>query len=71
MVICLHLKFKLVALSVPLIDSNYTGQSSLPRCIGEPWLPMTLSMVHMFSFLGSLLVHPDHCRLRTSHKSCS
>jgi len=43
------------------------GQRSLLTCTSEPRLLMLLDL---FSFLGPLLVHSDHCRQGTSHQSC-
>ena len=53
------------------VGLDHTGQPSLLMCINEPWPPMTLSPDHYCSFLGPLLIDTDHCRLGTSHKSCS
>ncbi|KAK3514108.1 hypothetical protein QTP70_005108 [Hemibagrus guttatus] len=33
------------------IESDHTGQPSLPTCINEPWPPMILSPVHNCSFV--------------------
>ncbi|KAF7701884.1 hypothetical protein HF521_001167 [Silurus meridionalis] len=46
--------------------SDHTDQPSLLT-----WPPTTLSPVHHCSFLGALLIDTDHCRLGTSHESCS
>ncbi len=50
------------------VGSDHMGQPSLPTCINEPWLPMTLSPVHRSTLLGPLLIDTDHCRPRTLHK---
>lgn len=63
--------FSSLSYSSSSIGADCTGQSSLPTCINEPWRSMTLSPVHQSIFFGPLLLGPDHCMPRTSHKSCS
>lgn len=46
------------------------GPDLSPHCISEPWLPTTLSLVYLCSFLGPLVIDIDHCTPGTPHKSC-
>lgn len=45
--------------------------NQIPMWINESWLPMTLSLVHPFSFLERLFICTDHYPQRTPHMSCS
>lgn len=53
------------------VGSDHMGQLLFPVYISEPWLPMSLSLVHPISFLGLLLIDADHCRPGTRHRSGS
>ena len=50
-----------------LIGSENTCHPLHSTRINEPWLPMTLSPVHQFSFGAPAFVDPDHGRPTTCH----
>lgn len=61
--------FKLVV--NPSVGLDQMGYLWLPKCINQnPWLAMTLSLVHCVSFLGPLLLGPNNCTRGTLHKTC-
>ncbi len=55
-----------------LCDLDQTCKPLHPTCISEPWMPMTLILVHCLSIHRTFLVGTNHwyCILGTAHKTC-
>ncbi|MED6279268.1 hypothetical protein CHARACLAT_032766 [Characodon lateralis] len=58
-------------LNSPSVGSDHTGQPSIPTCITEHLLPITLLLFQHCSFRGPFLIDTDHCSLATAHKNRS
>ncbi len=55
-----------------LCDLDQTCKPLHPTCISEPWMPMTLILVHCLSIHRTFLVGTNrwYCILGTAHKTC-
>lgn len=52
-----------------LFETPQASQCSI-MC-SQPWMPMTLSLVHQLSFFGPHLLNTNQCMSGTMHKTCS